>query len=139
MKSLSRAQVLGTLLTLVVVGAIVGGLVLIGPPSEERVLRLDQRRVDDLAATSRAVDLYWSRHARLPASLAELGQEPGSHVALSDPDTGEAYEYQPVEGVNYEVCARFDRETPADGRSSGDVWSHGAGRQCFRREARPIR
>lgn len=139
MKRFSRAEIVGGLLTAVAIVAIAVGLFLLGSPTEERARRLDERRVDDLAALARAVDLYWSRNGRLPSSLEELRSEPGGNVSSTDPSTNAQYEYRPLEAGTYELCAHFERDSPPPGRAiSEGFWSHGSGRHCFRREARKI-
>jgi hypothetical protein len=146
MRQFSRSELVGSLLVVVVVAAVAIGIALLGPPAEERAHRIDERRVRDLAAIARTVDLYWTRHTRLPSTLEELVKEPGGNVRLNDPNTNDVYEYRPLEAKVYELCARFERDSPqADdgGRlaiargypaEGGQFWSHGAGRQCFRRE-----
>jgi hypothetical protein len=140
MTTFSRSRVLGTLVTVVVIAAIVVGIVLLGSPAEERARRLDQRRSQDLTGIARAVDLYWTRHASLPTSLEELQKAPGAEIRSADPTTGDAYEYRPLDGSRYELCARFEHESArAGGPPGGGIWSHGAGRHCFQREAQKVR
>ena len=77
---------------LVVVVAVVGvALTIIGPPSEQRAARLDERRVADLRGIARAVDLYWTRSGRLPTGLEETSNELGSRVSRTDPETTMPY------------------------------------------------
>jgi len=45
-----------------VAAAVIAGLYVIGAPSEERALRLDERRLTDLMRLTAAVDAYWSMH-----------------------------------------------------------------------------
>jgi hypothetical protein len=140
MKRLSPPQVLGGLLTIVVIAAVATGMLLLGSPAEERVRRFDGLRVEHLANIARTVDLYWTRHARLPSSFDELRTEPGGNVGVTDPRTNDLYEYRPLEDGAYELCAQFERGSLDRGEATGDgFWSHGTGRQCFRREARKIR
>jgi hypothetical protein len=137
---LSPAQVVGGLLTIVTMAAVAIGMLLLGSPAEERVRRFDERRVQDLASIARAVDLYWTRHVRLPSSFDELRKEPGGDAGFNDPSTNDLYQYRPLEAGSYELCAQFERGSRPPGRATGDdFWSHGTGRQCFRREARKIR
>jgi hypothetical protein len=113
---------------------------LLGSPAEERALRLDDRRIEDLSAIARAVDLYWTRHTRLPSSLDELQQEPGVNVTVLDPGAAQRYEYRPAGAETYELCAQFARDSRQSGpRAADGFWSHGAGHQCFRREAKRVR
>ncbi len=142
-----------------VVAAVVGGLIVLGPPSEERARRLDERRVEDLRGITRAVDLYWTRHASLPLSLADLSRESGVSVSARDPGTTQDYEFRVLDAATYELCARFELNTPIPsarfrpglgvapdpGDSAGraqdvseDFWSHGVGRRCFRLDAQEV-
>ena len=119
----------------VVLGALGGGIYLIGPRADERARRLDQRREADLQRLRLATDLYWTRNKRLPASLEDLAKESGTNIYSRDPDTGEPYQYL-VRGPDaYELCARFARASEL----RGDFWAHGPGRQCFEITARAIR
>lgn len=114
-----------------IVAATSGGLVMIGSPSEERLRRLDARRIRDLQEIEQAVSVYYGRYQRLPVSLAELSGEAGMVFATRDP-ASLAYEYRSVDGRNYEICANFERQSsrsPQYGAAS--FWSHGQGRQCF--------
>ena len=137
--------VLVSLAIVAVVVAVVAGLMALPAPSEERVRRLDERRVEDLRGISRAMDLYWTRNGRLPASIADLSGEPGVNVRSRDPATGQEYELRVLEEATYELCASFERPTadygeppgPADDVSD-DFWSHGVGRRCFRLDAQEV-
>ena len=120
---------------LAVLGALGGGFYLIGPPADERARRLDARRQNDLQQLSRVVDVYWTRNKRLPASLDEISREAGTNVYARDPERGEAYQYRQTSPDSYEICATFTR----DSETQADFWSHGAGRRCFRINARTVR
>ena len=132
-----RGRVAGGVATVAVVGAVAVGVFLLGSPSEERTRRLDERRVSDLGALSSAVDVYWTRHQKLPASLDELRSEPVGRLDLQDPSSGRSYEYRALAERSYEVCAVFERDSATQDRPVLDgVWAHRAGRQCFPREPR---
>jgi len=133
MSAASRDRLAGGVASLAVVASVAAGIYLMRSPSEERTLRLDQRRVADLMALSAAVDVYWTRHKSLPGSLNELRSEPVGAVEWRDPESGALYEYQPLAERSYEVCATFDRDSAARG-----TWAHRAGRQCFPREPRTL-
>ena len=142
MKTPTAKHIITGLAITVVLVSVVSALILLGSPAEERMRRLDERRVDDLERLERAVGLYWTRHARLPASLAELSQEPGVNVNLRDPETAEPYEYRllPESGA-YELCAEFQRDSAEESQRNEEIdfWLHGSGRHCFQLEARDIR
>jgi hypothetical protein len=116
--------------------AIVAGLMIVGSPGNERMRRLDGRRVRDLVDITRSVNGYWTKHARLPSSLDELLESPGTAVESRDPLTGQPYSFGALGANTYELCADFQRESSeANSDTYGHFWSHGTGRRCFRLEA----
>lgn len=119
---------------LVVLGALGGGFYLIGPPSDARARRFDERREVDLQRLRLATDLYWTRNHRLPATLEDLAKEAGTDIYSRDPQTGHPYLYAVKGGDTYELCAAFARES----ERRSDFWSHGAGMRCFAVTARRI-
>lgn len=126
-----------------VVAVVIAGLILVGSPTEARLRRFDERRLQDLQQISAAVDAYLVRRDRLPDSLQELAGESGSGPAVlwKDPASGQPYTYRKIDAARYELCATFARrsEEELDGRPRwpGDLsWAHGAGRRCFPRESR---
>ncbi len=136
MKPLSPHTVFVAIVVLVVGGAVTAGLILVGPPSEARLERLDARRVEDLQRLSRLIDVHWTKHGRLPPSLDEVASEPRAE-AIKDPVTGQSYEFRPTGEKRYELCAGFDRRSHPASRGLGDAfWAHQAGRTCFPLEVR---
>jgi len=123
-----------------VVTSVIFGIIMLGSPAEERILRLDNRRVDDLEKIMQATNLYWTRHQSLPASLEELAKEPGITINTHDPRTAKTYEYRVLGENKYELCAQFERDSViGTNGSSTNFWSHGAERQCFQLEAREVK
>jgi hypothetical protein len=126
-------QILVGVTVVAVVTAVVIGIVILGPPGEERARRLDERRASELRGIGLRVDAYWTAKGRLPASLEELSKESGGSLSSSDAATGAPYGYRVVDDKSYELCATFDR--PSSQRFTGDLWTHGAGPRCFTRRA----
>jgi hypothetical protein len=125
---------------IIVVAAVVGGLILIGSPAQERMRRVDAQRVADLSAVAGKVDLYWTRHKSLPASLEELSKERSGSVRLMDPDTKRPYEYRILSDSAYELCADFARDsTDQPDAFHKSFWAHGAGKQCFNLKVQEIK
>jgi hypothetical protein len=139
--TLSRSQLAGGILAGILAIAVATALVLLNSPEEERGLRLDAQRVRDLEGLSLAIDLYWSRLGELPASLDDLGKEVGSSAGFTDPATASMYEYRALAGEVFELCARFDTagQQGTEALVEDRFWTHHAGRQCFRREAKKVR
>ena len=129
-------QVLSGLAISVIAIAIVTALVMLGSPTEQRMRRLDYRRVQNLRGITDAADLYWTRRGSLPLSLEDLSTEPGVNVMFRDPSTGQLYEYRALSDTTYELCADFQLNSVA---VRSGFWSHGAGSQCFELVVREIR
>jgi hypothetical protein len=121
-------------LSIVVSAAVAGGFWVLGGPSQERERRMDDKRIEQLAAIGRAVDVYWSQHGKLPTGLSEVEREGGT---TRDPDTMQPYEYKQLSPEKYELCATF-QQSRARRENWGDFWNHGAGRSCFVLEARKV-
>jgi len=112
----------------------------LGSPLEERARRLDERRVQELSGISRAIDVYWTRQAGLPASLDQLRTETGAMVSVTDPVTSAPYEFRTLDEQKYELCASFESESRDSERLPGaGFWTHRVGRQCFQRAAENVR
>ena len=126
-------KTLATIAAVLVAVSIVAGLILVGPPAQGRLERLDRRRIEDLKGIMRAIDVVWDRNEWLPESLDELPKDPRVGANTVDPGSGEPYEYHRLDEEIYELCATFDGESPAPGRQAPTAfWSHGIGRQCFK-------
>jgi len=135
----SGRQAFVMLVVATVVASVLVGLFLLGPPEKERERRLDARRIADLRELAMAVDLFWSRQARLPGALSDLSREPGSLLNPVDPVTARPYGYRVTGEKSYELCAEFAGPSTEDrGVPRVDFWVHGAGSHCFRLEAKDI-
>src|SRR4030095_1899714 len=135
MTSAWGVRILGSAVIAIVIGAVIAAIVVLGPPSQQRKRKLDQRRIQDLMNIERTVNVYWQRHKALPSDLATLSREPGFSPPTSDPERGSAYEFK-VTGIDsFRLCAEFSFDSKEDPQpryySVTGSWEHGAGRQCF--------
>ena len=138
--SRQKSSAFAAIAAVAVVASVIAGFFVLGNPEKQRKLQWDENRVEDLRKISRATDVFWTRKGHLPASLSELLQEPGITVNIKDPKTKRDYVYHPVEKRAYELCAEFeDVSTVEFYWDAVGFWSHGAGRQCFRLQAKTIR
>ena len=113
-----------------VAASLVAAVGVIGSPAEQRLHRLDERRVRDLDALKMAIEAQHHVDGALPASLAVLAR--GNAIdaqAWRDPQTGHPYEYRVLDARRYELCATFARDSrqPRDRERA-----HPAGRHCMR-------
>ena len=123
-----KTQRLAALGSVVVVGAaVVAGLVFVGPPSEQRMLRLDEQRVYDLMQLQYAVDSYWDEHRELPGTLPDVVDGRRLSQVPLDPASDQSYEYRATEARRFKLCAMFAR--PAE--DARNFWFHETGRKCF--------
>lgn len=139
-RALHVRSVVAIVFAVVIVASVIGGIALLDSPAQERLRRLDERRVDDLHQLAYGVDIYWTREGSLPASLAELSEQERIARDLADPATGQPYEYRVLGDRTFELCAVFARDTGTDGRDIPDrsFRLHGPGRQCFEVEAQDV-
>jgi len=116
------------------VGAVVKSFVLVvlvvyfsfsvmGSPATQRLLRLDDRRINDIQSIQWQIINFWQQKERLPANLAEL-VNPISGFSLPVPpefEKGEQYEYNvlDVKLLKFELCATFARSIPKGWREYG--------------------
>ena len=123
-------------MSIVVVGAVVWGVVVVGTPGTARLQRLDQRRLEDLQTIFREVqslcrdpDIKHELKRALPDTLDELAALARSErISLTDPETRERYVYTVKDGTTYELCATFSLERDSDVEV---FWNHPSGRHCF--------
>lgn len=127
--------------SLVVVATIVAAIAVMGSPSKQRLMRLDERRVVELGNIADQIEAWRNEHGHIPGSLAELAAAPGVRVP-QDPASGQPYGYEVLGASEYRLCAQFDTDTAAETDPQpwrGAVWAHGIGRQCFTRRAAVVR
>jgi hypothetical protein len=118
----------------VVVATVIGAIAVMGSPGEQRKMRIDEHRINDLRAIEAAVRLHRNDAGSLPEDLATLNARPGVALDMADPQTGASYEYRRDGADAFELCANFatdsgDRRTQRGWQ--GLEWAHGAGRHCF--------
>lgn len=137
-----RALLLGSVVA-VVLGVLGVAVAVLDSPAEQRRLRLDERRVDDLRALGEAMDLYWSEEGALPPDLDTLAGWRGMEVSTTDPESGEPYGYSVTDSTTYELCATFTAPFPTpESRNRWHrhptAWQHPAGVHCFELEAESV-
>lgn len=108
---------------------VIAGFLLIGSPTEQRLQRLDDRRLQHLQELAHAVDGYWEDHASLPPALSELVDGRRLSRLPQDPVSGAAYRYEATAADSYRLCATFARATEETRPQA--FWSHPAGPECY--------
>ncbi len=145
-----------------VLTAIVFGFMTVGSPAQQRLMRFDERRIQDLQSIQSQVVTYWQQKEVLPATLDDLKDPLVGYSIPRDPEfeSGKEYEYSVKGKLTFELCATFALpmpegwvEYPKGGiepiiyREDGSVssypypgpfgtnesWDHEEGRTCFER------
>lgn len=145
--------------SVVMLASIVSGFFIIGSPAEQRKMRFDERRVNDLQILQSQIISFWRQKERLPSALDELKSDISGFVPPKDPSLKIVYEYRTLGRLEFELCANFELASPSvfqDGSYGhmaysegvsyegvgyggpyGENWSHDKGRKCFRRTIDP--
>lgn len=121
-----------------VVATVIVAIRAMGTPGEQRQVRLDDRRVQDLERVADDIRDRVKRDGNQPSSLAALAAEPGTRLAIVDPVTGTPYDYQATGQRTFKLCAVFVTDTAVTPSFRGyddSARNHGRGRQCFAFEA----
>lgn len=103
--------ILGSVLVL---GALCYSFSIMGSPFKQRLLRLDDRRVQDLQSLQWQVINYWQQKEKLPATLKDLSNPISSYMVPVDPEfeKGNMYEYTVKDADTFELCATFSLSMP---------------------------
>ncbi len=148
----ARMRVFSWAILLVLVAGGLFGFFVIGSPKTQRLIRLDERRVNDLSLIQSHIIQYWQNKERFPQNLDELKSDIFGTTIPRDPETGMAYEYSVVSNLQFRLCGVFNIESRAlDPGSkfrrdpmpasvypfSNETWEHGEGRVCFDRTIDP--
>lgn len=126
---MSADKVFALVASIAVALVVVAGLYLGGAPSEQRLFRYDERRVNDLRSLSGSISRRWNNTGSLPGSLDELVDGQMMRRVPLDPETGASYVYEITSDNVYSLCAVFAR--PTLNPVPDDFWIHHAGYQCF--------
>lgn len=138
-------HILGILASVVIVGAVIAGLLLIDGPGKARAERFDAERIQNMATLAQYVDEYYRLNEAVPASLSELEEKYEFDRNSTDPRSGETYPYEKLSDNHFRLCATFETEGPHEifalwmrlpefeqyQRHAEPNVAEGAGLQCF--------
>lgn len=114
-------------ITLIVTITIVYGFVDGGSPTDVKNKRNDETRLNHLSSISNQIYSYYQKQQQLPQDLSTLYQN--GIKPLSDPSSGEPYEYRIISGSAYELCAIFATK---EINRLNEQFSHPQGRHCYK-------
>ena len=146
---------------ILVVGSIAYSFSIIGSPKEQRLLRLDNKRVTDLQNIQYQVINYWQQKGKLPLNIDSLSTPMTGYTQPVPPEfaNGEKYEYRIIDEKNlsFQLCANFDLPISKGWKENtnfigptmmekdmsqriaiptggvNESWAHDKGRTCFDR------
>ncbi|MBP7831947.1 MAG: hypothetical protein KA028_02955 [Candidatus Pacebacteria bacterium] len=86
----------------------------IGTPNQQRLWRIDDRRIQDLQSLQSQVISFWQQKQKLPATLTELADPLSYNSIPVDPEfeKGRMYTYKVTGKLTFELCATFSAEMP---------------------------
>ena len=146
------------------VAVVVAGFAVAGLPKDQRLKKLDDRRVGDLQSIQSQVLYFWQQKSRLPDGLDQLKDSISGYQAPVDPATSQPYEYKKLADLKFELCADFSSQDntfgclhgsdigcpkqrggvypsyPVTGPVSPELfnnWDHVVGHSCFERKIDP--
>lgn len=90
-----KRQWFGITAVVLVLGMIAWSFTVVGSPMNQRKLRIDQRRIDDLQSIQWQVINFWQQKGKLPESLTDLSNPLSGYTLPQDPEfqKGTVYEY----------------------------------------------
>lgn len=128
--------------------SIISGFFIAGTPSEQRAVRFDEDRINDLLVLQNNIVNYSVLNSALPKDSTELTNWAGE--LPTDPDTDVPYTYTKKSKTEFELCATFASEQLEDSANTmyypeiyqekttvnlvgGSSWKHSVGEYCFER------
>lgn len=145
--------------SVLVLCVIIWSFTVIGTPSKQRDLRLDDRRVQDLQNIQYQVINYWQQKEILPEKISDLANPLTGYSIPVEPEfeKGKVYEYSVKGPLTFELCAEFRAPMPKGWKEyqyygstmpmmerdvatsypqyggTNESWDHEIGRTCFER------
>lgn len=127
-----------TIITTIMIGAVIYGFVIVGSPAESRGRKFDQTRVSDINNLSYSIENYYRQNKKLPEKLSDLAKSDYLSNRTKDPETNKDYEYLPTNQTTYQICANFATTTDKQRddylkyiNSPGKDFNHPKGHYCF--------
>ncbi|OGZ01246.1 MAG: hypothetical protein A2946_00655 [Candidatus Liptonbacteria bacterium RIFCSPLOWO2_01_FULL_53_13] len=131
---------------------VVGGFFVVGSPFRQRLVRFDSQKASDLQNIQWQIVSFWQKKEVLPQKIEDLRDDISGYIPPRDPQSGEAYDYQPTDALAFRLCANFNTSSnessanemsqvklpvPVGGGGTSENWRHGEGRVCFERTIDP--
>ena len=129
---------------LVVAAAVIASFFLVGSPSERRLERLDEKKVNDLSSIQNEIINYWQQKTKLPGELGELNNDINYFTVPRDTENNKDYTYEVLGQYQFKLCADFSTESNIEDPYATPItygveskWLHAKGQVCFTRTIDP--
>lgn len=137
---------LAYLVSALILASVIGGFFIVGTPAEQRRIKFDEQRVNDLQNIQSQIINYWMRKGVIPQKLEDLNDNISGFLVPTDPETKESYDYNIKDALNFELCAIFQTSSKDSRAKSSRApffdsfqqnWDHEKGEKCFERTIDP--
>ncbi|KKW16192.1 MAG: hypothetical protein UY56_C0020G0002 [Parcubacteria group bacterium GW2011_GWA1_50_14] len=120
---MKKNYILISIVTLVMLGAVIYGLYQTGSPFETRRRKMDVQRLSQFSSLRSAIQTYYDTNKKLPETLSNLPEGYSFNIKnIKDPETKADYEYKVTGEISYKLCAIFSADSPKD--ASSDSYSY---------------
>ena len=86
---------------------IIIGIILVGSPSDQQLLRFDEIRLKDFENIQPPIENFYSDNKKLPQSLTALN----TTLTFKDPQSKKDYTYKTISPTSYQLCAEFSTDS----------------------------
>lgn len=122
--------------------SMIGGVLVVGSPSDQKGKRFDETRISDLQSIQSDIDDQFDDTNRpLPETLSEFYNDEYLNE-LHDPEFNQVYQYVKTGNDSYKLCDSFGSSSDmymvklrkvygGNAENTTDVWAHDKGYKCF--------
>lgn len=126
-----------TVITLIVITAVIYGFSKVGSPADARSIKFDQKRIQDISQISSAIQTYAYDKNKLPDKLSEVKDYLYGSKDIVDPETKKEYEYKKGTFPDYEICTTFSTDSKNNKTTdylsyADDLNNHPKGYYCIK-------
>lgn len=127
----------------IVAAVLISAFVFVESPAETRNIKYDSTILNRFSQIDSALNTYYYDNNKLPNDLASMlsGITYLREEDMTDPATGEKFEYKAIDKNTYELCANFKITSKDYENINGPYyfdkrWDHQSGYQCLRQKVR---
>jgi hypothetical protein len=126
-----RDSLAAVLATAAVILVVVLGFWKLHGPKTQRLVRADEKRLQNLSQLANQINNQYQRSKQLPTALSDHQKR-----QFADPLSAQPLQYSPAPPDRYQLCTTFATESPRPERTGDFVfWTHSSGAKCFEFDA----